>query len=439
MALGGGTWLVQNKVLPGSYINFTSAARASATLSDRGTATMPVELDWGPDGKIFTVTAEEFQKNSLKIFGHAYTDDKLKKLRELFTYAQKVHLYKLNTGGSKASNTFAEALYAGSAGNELKTVIEYNEEYKASENEVYDVSTYMGTVCVDAQEAVKNASELVDNDYVHFKSNASLSATASTPLTGGTDGTVKDASYQDYLDKVESYSFNVMGCDSTSDTIKKLFAAFTKRMRDEVGAKFQTVLFRYAADYEGVISVENGLEGSGISSELVYWTAGAEAACAVNKDLTNRQYDGEYDVMTDYTQAQLAAAIKAGKFMFHNVNGSVNVLNDINTFITETEEKNSDFFSNQVIRVLDQIGNDIAALFNKKYLGKYQNVASGRMSLWNDIVSHHDQMQSINAIQNFDPADVVVVQGEMKDAVLVTDSVQPASVMKKLYMSVIVS
>ena len=48
-------------------------------------------------------------------------------------------------------------------------------------------------------------------------------------------------------------------------------------------------------------------------------------------------------------------------------------------------------------------------------------------------------MQSINAIQNFDPADVVVVQGEMKDAVLVTDSVQPASVMKKLYMSVIVS
>jgi len=42
MALGGGTFLVQNKVLPGSYINFISAARASAVLSDRGVATMPL-------------------------------------------------------------------------------------------------------------------------------------------------------------------------------------------------------------------------------------------------------------------------------------------------------------------------------------------------------------------------------------------------------------
>ena len=74
MALGGGSFLVQNKVLPGSYINFVSAARASATLSDRGTATMPLELDWGVEGEIFEVTNEDFQKNSLKLFGYPYAD-----------------------------------------------------------------------------------------------------------------------------------------------------------------------------------------------------------------------------------------------------------------------------------------------------------------------------------------------------------------------------
>jgi hypothetical protein len=47
MALGGGTFLTQNKILPGAYINFISAARASATLSDRGIATMPLIMDWG--------------------------------------------------------------------------------------------------------------------------------------------------------------------------------------------------------------------------------------------------------------------------------------------------------------------------------------------------------------------------------------------------------
>ena len=36
MSLGGGSFISQNKVLPGAYINFVSAASASATLSDRG-------------------------------------------------------------------------------------------------------------------------------------------------------------------------------------------------------------------------------------------------------------------------------------------------------------------------------------------------------------------------------------------------------------------
>lgn len=64
MALGGGTFLVQNKELPGAYINFVSAASASATLSDRGIATMPLEMDWGISGEIFEVTNEDFRKTA---------------------------------------------------------------------------------------------------------------------------------------------------------------------------------------------------------------------------------------------------------------------------------------------------------------------------------------------------------------------------------------
>ena len=82
MALGGGIFTTQNKVLPGSYINFVSASRASANLSDRGIATMPLELDWGTDNAVFEVTPADFQKNSLAIFGYPFTHDKLKGLRE---------------------------------------------------------------------------------------------------------------------------------------------------------------------------------------------------------------------------------------------------------------------------------------------------------------------------------------------------------------------
>ena len=65
MALGGGTFTVQNKELPGAYINFVSAASANAALSDRGIATMPLELDWGAEGEIFEVTDLELIKKLL--------------------------------------------------------------------------------------------------------------------------------------------------------------------------------------------------------------------------------------------------------------------------------------------------------------------------------------------------------------------------------------
>ena len=438
MALGGGIFVTQNKVLPGSYINFISASRASATLSERGYAAIPIELDWGVDGEVFTVEVADFQKQSLKLFGYPYTHEKLKGLRDLFLNTRTGYFYKLNTGGVKASCEYAKALYTGIRGNDLKIVIEHNEAHTV-EDPLYDVSTYIDTLKVDMQ-TVSTMGELVPNDYVEFITTATIGLTAGTPLTGGTNGTVENATYQTFLDKIESYNFNALGCLSTDETIKGLFANFTKRMRDDVGLKFKCVLYRYILpDYEGVISVENKVLDEGVDeSSLIFWETGAEAGCEVNKSNTNKVYDGEFTVDVDYTQSELEAGIEAGKFMFHKVNNQVRVLEDINTFVSVTDEKSSDFSSNQTIRVLDQIANDIATLFNSKYIGKVPNDASGRISLWNDIVKHHQELESIRAIENFEPDTLIVEQGDTKNAVLVQDYVTPINAMAQLYMTVVV-
>ena len=101
MALGGGTWLVQNKVLPGSYINFSSVAKASATLSDRGYAAAPFVLSWGPENEVFAVTSGEFQKNSKAIFGYSYDHPKMLALREIFLHATTVYCYRLGLGAKR--------------------------------------------------------------------------------------------------------------------------------------------------------------------------------------------------------------------------------------------------------------------------------------------------------------------------------------------------
>ena len=439
MALGGGTWLVQNKVLPGSYINFSSVAKASATLSDRGYAAAPFVLSWGPENEVFAVTSGEFQKNSKAIFGYSYDHPKMLALREIFLHATTVYCYRLGLGAKKAACALATAKYPGIRGNDLSIVIAVN----VDDPDAFDVGTYLDGIQVDLQ-TVTTAEELTGNDYVDFKKDLTLEATAGAPLTGGEDvANITGDSHQAFLDKIEAYAFNAMCCPAADPIIVKLYAAYCQRVRDEVGAKFQLIAWKPSTvDYEGVIGVWNSATHPSMDVEehaVVYWATGAHAGVAVNKSLTNAKYDGELILDTDYTQAELTAALKAGKFMFHNVNGLTRVLEDINTLLTLSDTKGEVFQSNQTMRVCDQIANDVAVLFNERYLGTVPNDASGRSALWGDITHYIKQLEDIRAVENFDPDTVSCEQGDKKKAVLVTvNGLNIINAMAQLYMSVII-
>lgn len=256
MALGGGTFTVQNKILTGTYINFVSAANASTTLSDRGVVAMPFVADWGKENEVIEVTSEDFFKNSTKLFGYDCTHPQMQMFREIFKNAKKMYGYRLNSGAIKAKNDMAEAVCGGVRGNDITIVVENDVD---NENG-FIVKTLLENVEQDRQ-AVLTAEELKDNDFVAFKKDVELQATAGMPLTGGTDGDGRTPqNYQKFLDKIEKYSFHALGCNDEKKEIVNLFIAFTKRMREECGVKFQTVVYRAEnADYEGVISLENKL------------------------------------------------------------------------------------------------------------------------------------------------------------------------------------
>ena len=440
MALGGGTWLVQNKVLPGSYINFSSIAKASATLSDRGYAAAPFELSWGPENEVFAVTSGEFQKNSKAIFGYPYDHPKMLVLREIFLHATTVYCYRLGLGAVKATNDHASAKYPGVRGNDITITIAPN----VDNPDQWDVGTVLDGIKVDTQ-TVASAKELTSNDYVDFNSNTELEATVGMPLNGGADADgVTGDSHQAFLDKIEPYAFNAMCCPAADPTIVKLYATYTERMRDEVGAKFQLVAWQPSTvDYEGVIGAWNTATHPTIEDvdeqAVVYWLTGIEAGVAVNKSLTNAKYDGELILDTELTQVELTAAIKAGKLMFHNVNGTTRILEDINTLLTLTDTKGEVFQSNQTMRVCDQMANDIAVLFNERYVGVVPNDASGRSTLWGDITHYIGELEKIRAVENFDPDTVTCEQGDKKKAVLViVNGLNVVNAMAQLYMSVII-
>ena len=471
MAYGGGTWLSQNKVLPGSYINFSSVSKASATLSDRGIAAAPFELGWGESGVVTLVEQGDFQKNSFDIFGYGYTDDAMLPLREIFLHATKVYCYRLVANDAKkATCDFATAKYEGARGNDITIridkIVEKTKTDGGAETEKatgYIVTTYVGAKVVDEQTVSTEWSDLKNNDWVDFKEGCKFGAkpgdaseedttiyvdeTQGVKLTGGANGTPDRESHQNFLNAIESYAFNTLCCPADDSLLKQLYVVFTKRVRDKLGSKFQLVGYDLGAvDYEGIINLKNACTHSEITSvdksALVYWVTGAEAACNINQSLTNSAYDGELTIIIEnvsQTQAQLEAAIKKGEFVFHNSNGRIVVLTDINSLVTLGENFGEAFQANQTIRVCDQIANDIAVLFNTRYLGIVQNDESGRASLWNDIVYYLTEMQRLRAIENLDTEQVTVELGSTKRSVLVTvNNLNIINAMEKLYMAVVI-
>ena len=343
--LGGGIFVTQNKVLPGSYINFVNATKATATVGDRGTVAIALPLNVA-SGTVIDITRSEFVKECKTFFNCEYDDEKVKPLREIFCHASRVYVYDL-----------------------------------------------------------------------------------------GEDGTVSNA-----LVALEPYDFNIICAytDEVSDVSQ--YMTMVKSWRDDMGKKCQVVVYNQdKPDHEGIINVISTVSDEGSEQfALVAWVAGAEAGCKINESCTNMKYDGEYSIVVNKTQKQLEDCIKAGQFAFHNVYGDIRVLEDITSLTTTTVDKGEDFKSNQTMRVVDQIANDIAKLFNTKYLGKIPNDKSGRVSLWADIVSHHRQLEEIRAIENFDASLLTVEQGSTKKAVVVNDVVTVVNAMAQLYMTVVI-
>lgn len=423
---GGGTFISQNKVIPGAYLNFVSASGISGKLGERGIAAMALPLTWGVDGAIFTVASDDFRKNCLKIFGFEYDSESAKGLRDLFKNIKTLYCYKLMNGGVKASNSISEAKYKGSFGANISTEI-----VAGTTSGTYDFNVYVNNALVSS-ETVSAIADLKENDWITW-TVSTIAETSKTALTGSNlDGTdITAAEHTTFLSAAEAYTFNALGCFSTEETIKELYIQACKDAREESGIKYQLVVFNKVADYEGVVSVKN-------SVDAVWWTVGVIAGCPVNSSNTNKSYDGEFDIPALYTKAELENAIESGEFVFHKVGDEIRVLEDINSLTTITKEKGEDFKSNQTIRVIDQIAMDIAKIFNDKYLGKIPNDASGRISLWNDIVKHHQELQNIRAIEDFSADDVVIEQGDTKKSVVVTDTITIVNAMAQLYMSVVV-
>lgn len=433
--MAGGTWEKQNKVRPGAYINFKSKKNTSTPIGERGIATLPLVLPWGPEKEIITIQTDD---DLSKVLGINITDDSVLLIREVFKKAKTLLLYRLNEG-TKATATLdtltCNAKYSGTKGNNITIVIQNSIDNIGS----FEVITMFEGNKVDKQ-LVKNIEELKSNDYVEFKGERELKSTAGLTLKGGEDGTVTNQSYTDYLAVIEPYNFHTMGIPTKDSSIKAVATTFIKRLKEE-GRQVQLVLENYPeADSENVISVKNGVilsDGTEITSDkVVAFVTGATAGANVNQSNTYLEYLGAIDVDTKYTNREIEESLLNGELVFTISNRKVVIEQDINTFRTFTEDKGKDYRKNRVIRTLFEVNNGISLLWHSNYIGKSDNNPDGRNLFKKDIIKFLERLQGIGALENVVPEDVEIQKGQDKDSIIAKVGVQPIDAMEKLYMTV---
>lgn len=344
----GGTWTSQNKILPGTYINFLTNAPLSITLGDRGTVVLLQEMSVGAAGEKYVITALDVSQ-----YPEGTTDADKFLVNEVLKGAQTVLVY--NLGAAHSGSTITAAL------NALKT-------------EMFNVLCY--------------------------------------PYDG-----------EDY------------------DANKLTIATWIEAMRDDEGMKVQAVLADYDGDYEGIVNVTQGVKLTDDTvltpEECVAWVAGVTAGANINQSNTGRKYVGAIDVVPRMTKSEMESAITNGEFIF-KVDAAQNVtaVYDINSLTTVTVDKGKQFTKNRVIRTIDGINNDITIIFESNYVGKVNNNDDGRSLLRATLIEYFNELQRLNAVQNFTPEDVTVKAGTDIDAVVIDCYVQPVDSIEKIYITV---
>ena len=446
----GGIWTSQNKVRPGAYINFEGEPSTKISIGERGIAAITLPLHWGLQGNIITVTADDLITGKmLAKVGLVYEDEEALPIKLALQNCSQMKIFSAKTSGVKATKSITTtgtstaltvtAKYPGTFGNKIAILIKVNDGTAT-------VETYANGYFADRQSvAADNIAGLVSNDFVDFSGSGTLVTTASTLLTGGTDGSDVSNLFSTFFDKLKDVKWNTVAINSTTGSDLTLAAQFIQQMRDNEGKYVQAVVANAgSADYEGVINVVNGVvleDGTSVNATtFTAWVAGATAGAGITESLTGKVVEGAVSITNQLDNDDIIEALQAGKFVLAlNQNGTIRVEKDINSLHTFTATKGYAFSKNRIIRELDEIGSSIKDIWETTYLGKVSNNDAGRTLFKSSIINYLTELQNIGAIDEFDSANVSVEKGDDVDAVVAFVAIKPIDSMEFLYMTVTIS
>lgn len=405
--MAGGVFYSKNKKLSGFYYNVQSKKVVNISKATRGVVAYCWEgADWFKKG-ITRITPET---NLLNTLGH----NELEFVTDMFMGndevdgATEILLYiPNNTNGVKASALVGgmtlTAKREGTLGNSIVVKID---KLTIDGVDEFTIRVYLSGIQVEKSK-VLDLDELNSN-WVDI--TGTLDEMVATELTGGANGSLSSTYYQDFLDELETYRFNVLCYDGDDATKKNLISSFIETYRDDLGRCCRAVICKSSADYERITSVNidkitlaDGTEKN--TGKVSWWVAGVEAGAKGNQDLTNQAYPNAVSVEPRLSDDKQIEMIETGQLSFIEEYGEVKILSDINTLVSFTATKGKTWAYNELIRTIDEIGNDWHLYFSKYYNGKVRgNDAVSVASAY--VIDYLNNMENNDYISSYEILDI---------------------------------
>lgn len=417
-----------NRIIPGVSVE-TIAGEREASLGVVGVVTMPMELNWGD--QVITIRKG---MDTTTVLGYKLYDTTLKLVNEVMNYANQLIIYRLNIGAKAqatlASGVTAKAVYTGTRGNDISVSV-------ASADSKFTVTTYLDSVEMDKQ-VISDVSDFKTNDFIEITGSGTLE-TATATLTGGTNGTVAAANYDNYFTEIQKHDYNIMAYTGTDSSISAKIVNFIQSQRDN-GTMVQAVMSGSDFDNEGIINNTIGGKTTNYdltAAEACATMAGIQAKQGITGSATYFNVIGWNDVSSRLTKLQMESKTQDGEILFVYKYGGVVVLYDINSLTTTTDAKPEDFKKNLVIRTLDKYSMDLQKLLDTKAIGKIRNSVDGRNQI-KGLISDMTVKNYLNigAIEDFTASDITVEMGSARDSIIATVGIKVVDTVDKIYITV---
>jgi hypothetical protein len=331
----------------------------------------------------------------------------------------------------------ASAVYAGTLGNSIRVT-----SVLLSGSD-YDIITTVNSVEMDRQ-MIRTVGDFQSNGWIEITGPAETPwrAFASIALSGGIDG--PDATDNTgFFAAIATELWSVAVIPSQEIQDARDMAAAIRNFRENEGKRVQGVVWNFDANYEGIISVDQSFRiGSDAmaNEDFMAYVSGLTAGASVSTSNTYAVIPGATSIINARTNSDIIDALRKGKFILSmRSDGVVVVEQDINTLHNFSDSRPYAYSKNRVLRVLDDIGNQVKLTWETRYIGKVSNTEFGRNLFKADLISYMHELEGQSAITNFSPeTDIKVSAGRDIDTVLCDLWVQVVDSMEKLYMTVTV-